>query len=63
MSQIGDTREYTSVDEGTSTLLTTCPKCQVKAVPRGINSTRPGADGEKHCPNCGHIYGRDAQVE
>lgn len=58
-SQIGDTREYTHVDEGSSPKLKLCPKCQVNAVPRGINDTRESASGEKHCPNCGHIYGRD----
>lgn len=59
MSQIGDTRVYTSVDEKDSPKKEQCPKCSVYAVPRGINSTRPDATGEKHCPNCGHVYGRD----
>jgi len=58
MTQIGDTREYTSIDEAASRLLAQCPQCQVKVVPKGINSTRPGAAGEKHCPNCGAIFGR-----
>jgi len=58
MTQIGDTREYTSIDESASKLLAKCPQCQVKVVPKGINSTRPGAAGEKHCPNCGQIFGR-----
>jgi uncharacterized protein YjdB len=59
MSQIGDTRVYTSVDEKTSTKLVQCPQCKVNVVPKGINSTRPGAEGEKHCPNCGHVIGRN----
>jgi transposase len=58
-SQIGTTREYTHVDEATSPKLKTCPLCKVKAVPRGITSTRESATGEKHCPNCGHVHGRD----
>ena len=58
MGQIGDTREYTNIDESASKLLAQCPQCQVKVVPKGINSTQPGADGEKHCPNCGQIFGR-----
>lgn len=61
MPQIGDTRIYTSVDEKTSPSKTECPKCQVYAVPRGITSSRTTAAGEKHCPNCGHIYGRTDQ--
>ena len=58
MTQIGDTREYTNIDESASKLLAQCPQCQIKVVPKGINSTRPGAAGEKHCPNCGQIFGR-----
>ena len=57
--QIGDTRVYTSLDEKTSPLRAICPQCQVIVVPKGINSTRPYAKGEKHCPNCGWIFGRD----
>lgn len=60
-SQIGVTREYTSVDESERSNLTTCPLCKVKAVPRGISSTRKddlGVGAEKHCPNCGHVHGR-----
>lgn len=62
MSQIGDIREYTSIDESGSKLLAKCPVCQVESVPRGINSTRPGAAGEKHCLNCGAIYGRGPSI-
>jgi hypothetical protein len=57
-SQIGKTRIYSNVDEKTSPELVTCQKCHVKAVPRGITSTKATASGEKHCPNCGHIHGR-----
>lgn len=63
MSQIGDTREYTSIDESASKLKAQCPQCQVLVVPKGINSTRPGAPGEKHCPNCGAIFGRGFPVK
>jgi hypothetical protein len=59
MSQIGDTRVYTNIDEKTSPKLVQCPQCMVKVVPKGINSSRPDAAGEKHCPNCGHIFGRN----
>jgi ribosomal protein S27AE len=62
-TQIGDTRVYTNVDEANSSKKQQCPKCKVFVVPRGISSTRPTAAGEKHCPNCGHIFGRDAQAE
>lgn len=59
-SQIGETRVYTSLDEETSSKLIECPLCKVKAVPRGITSTRKDDHGstEVHCPNCGHIHGR-----
>jgi ribosomal protein S27AE len=59
MSQIGDNRVYTSLSEKDSTLKTTCPQCKVLVVPRGINSTRVTAEGQKHCPNCGHVFGRN----
>jgi hypothetical protein len=61
-TQIGKTRIYRDVDEATSALLTTCPNCQVKAVPRGAVDVSPQATvagGIKHCPNCGHVYGRN----
>lgn len=60
-SQIGKTREYTSTDEGESPQLRLCPKCQVNGVPRGISSSRKAGvvEGEVHCANCGHVYGRD----
>lgn len=59
-TQWGTTREYTSVDESERQDLRQCPKCHVYVVPRGITSTRKDdIDGqEKHCPNCGHIFGR-----
>jgi len=57
-SQIDTTRIYTSVDEADSPSKVKCDKCQVYVVPRGINSTRKSAPGEKHCPNCGHVFGR-----
>lgn len=56
--QYGVTRVYSSVDEATSTKKQQCPKCKVFVVPRGISSTRAVAAGEKHCPNCGHVFGR-----
>lgn len=55
-TQIGKIREYTNVDESESKLLALCPLCKVKAVPRGISSSRPTTSGDKHCPNCGHVY-------
>jgi transposase len=60
-SQIGDERYYTSVESENDSAanMVTCVKCKVKAVPRGITSTRTSAEGEKHCPNCGHVHGRD----
>jgi len=58
-SQWGTERIYTTVAEKDSPEKEMCPKCKVIAVPRGINTTRYGVPGEKHCPNCGHIYGRD----
>lgn len=70
-TQIGTTRNYSSKDELTSPDLRTCPQCQVVAVPRGLNSTRklgvvnPATNGRVngalaiHCPNCGHVYGRN----
>jgi ribosomal protein S27AE len=57
-TQYGKNRIYTSADEKDSPLKQTCPKCHVEAVPRGISDTHATAPGEKHCPNCGHIYGR-----
>lgn len=59
-TQIDKTRVYTSLDEADSPKLTQCPLCKVKAVPRGITSTRKDDHGsaEVHCPNCGHVYGR-----
>ncbi len=61
-TQIGVTRVYTERSEATDPKLVECVKCRVKAVPRGITSTTKGAAvaaGEGHCPNCGHIHGRD----
>jgi len=57
-SQIGVTRIYTSVYEKEKPTLTQCPKCQVRVVPRGISDSRYDYPGEKHCPNCGHVFGR-----
>lgn len=60
-SQIGDVREFTSVDESERSNLKTCPNCKVQAVPRGITTTRKddlGVGAETHCPNCGHVHGR-----
>ena len=64
--QYGAVRQYTGTSEAASLLLASCPKCSVKAVPRGITSTRtnrgegaPIAGEEQTCPNCGHTYGRD----
>lgn len=56
--QIGVTRVYGSKDEANSTKKQQCPKCSVFVVPRGISSSRATAKGEKHCPNCGHVFGR-----
>jgi transcription elongation factor Elf1 len=60
-NQIDATREYTSVDESESPQLRNCPNCRVNAVPRGISSSHKAGvvEGEVHCPNCGHVYGRD----
>jgi len=59
-TQIGQTRVYTSVDEANAPSKVQCPLCKVYAVPRGITSTRKHdiSGQEKHCPNCGHVYGR-----
>lgn len=59
-SQIGQTRIYSSLDEATDKRKTQCPKCKVFAVPRGISESGKNDLGniERHCPNCGHIYGR-----
>lgn len=59
-TQTGVIRKYTDPSEVTSPSLKDCPNCQVKAVPRGITSTHVGATGTKHCPNCGHVYGRNS---
>lgn len=56
--QEGKTRAYSNVDERTSPLLKLCPNCKVNSVPRGITDVSPLSIGEKHCPNCGHVYGR-----
>lgn len=59
-SQIGKTRVYSSIDEKNAPSLVTCPNCKVQVVPRGISSSRKHdiGDMEKHCPNCGHVFGR-----
>lgn len=57
-TQTDTTRIYTTADEATDPKLVNCPNCTVNVVPRGINSTRKDAAGEKHCPNCGHVFGR-----
>jgi predicted RNA-binding Zn-ribbon protein involved in translation (DUF1610 family) len=54
-SQIGVTREYSSIDESESAALQRCPKCKVYTVPKGISGKQ---STEKHCPNCGHVIGR-----
>lgn len=56
--QWGANRLYTSVKEATNVNKRQCPRCNVIAVPRGIADSRKTASGEKHCPNCGHVYGR-----
>ena len=60
--QWGDTRKYTTVKEGVSKVTTRCRQCNVYTVSRGIADSRFDAKGEHHCPNCGHIYGRDSLV-
>jgi hypothetical protein len=59
-TQYGTTRTYGH--DSTEATLTSqqvqCKKCNVKAVPRGISSVRDMVAG-KHCPNCGHVHGRD----
>lgn len=59
-TQIDTTRYYTSVESESDPAATKvkCVKCQVFAVPRGIVSSRTSAEGEKMCPNCGHVHGR-----
>jgi ribosomal protein S27AE len=57
-TQINQTRKYTTTEEGVSKPTQNCPLCKVNVVPKGINSTRFNAGGEKHCPNCGHVFGR-----
>lgn len=59
-SQIDTKRYYTSVESeaDANAKAVKCTNCKVIAVPRGINSTRTAAEGEKHCPNCGHVHGR-----
>lgn len=62
-NQIGLTRKYTTTTETTDNTTKTCPVCQVVAVPRGISSTKVTATEDKvHCPNCGHIYGREKDL-
>jgi transposase len=59
-NQIGVVRTYSSAkDEATSPALKNCPLCRVTAVPRGIITTKKRRPGAVHCPNCGHVYGRD----
>ncbi len=57
-SQIGTTRVYTDPSEAGSSRKVTCGKCGVMVVPKGISDTRNTAQGT-HCPNCGHVFGRD----
>lgn len=61
-TQIGTTRIYTSVDEKERADLKECPQCRVKAVPRGITSSRKDDLGHerKMCPSCGHVYGNNS---
>lgn len=49
-------------EEVGSTSAVECANCHVVAVPRGIVSARKGKDatGESHCPNCGHVHGRNS---
>lgn len=64
MTQYNELRKYTDLEEGVSRQAVQCPACHVCAVPRGISSTMHKGDveGELHCPNCGHVYGRDSLV-
>ena len=65
-TQIDTLREYTSIDERGRSDITQCPSCGVFAVPRGITSTMKddlGSFEAKHCPNCGHTYGRDTVAQ
>lgn len=60
-SQIGVTRVYSDPNEVTDIHKVRCPLCKVEAVPRGISESGTHELGniETHCPNCGHVHGRE----
>ena len=60
--QWGKLRKYTSLEEGVTKDAVQCPQCKVLAVSRRITDTRYKVGGEHHCPNCGHIHGRDSLI-
>lgn len=59
-TQIGTSRIFTDKVEIGSANAKNCPNCKVSAVPRGTISTRKANTGTIHCPNCGHVYGRNS---
>ena len=57
--QWGKTRRKTCLTEGEQKATTQCDNCKTFVVPRGITDTHYDSEGERHCPNCGSIFGRD----